>query len=117
MRVQVPPLRCGGDRISPNPATGAQRVEAGRNGGPWKPRSGYPVSQASLGSASAGVGSHRQNDPAEEADTLEPKGTGYGAGRRQSDRYARLTKPVESTALRLRTRGTGNGVTPSVLSE
>jgi hypothetical protein len=70
-----------------------------------------------MGSASEGVVSHRQNDPAEEADTLEPKGTGYGAGSRKSDRYALLTNPVESTALRMRTMGTGNGVTLSVLSE
>jgi len=69
-----------------------------------------------MGSASEGVVSHRQNDPAQEADALEPKGTGEGAGSRKSDRYARPTNPVDSTALRMRTLGTGNGVTPSVLS-
>jgi hypothetical protein len=111
MRVQAPPSWCRSDSISPRPATGLQRSEAGRNGGPWKPRSGYPVSQASMGSASEGVSSHRQNDPAQEADALEPTGTGYGAGSRQSDRYARPRNPVESTALRMRTMGTGNGGT------
>ena len=55
-----------------------------------------------MGSASEGVMSHRQNDPAQEADALEPKGTGYGAGSRKSDRYALPTNPVESTALRMR---------------
>ena len=43
MRVQVPPFRCRSDSISPRPATGPQGTEAGRNGGPWKPSSGYPV--------------------------------------------------------------------------
>jgi hypothetical protein len=55
MRVQVPPPRCRSDSISPRPATGPQRSEAGRNGRPWQPQSGDPVSQASMGSASAGV--------------------------------------------------------------
>jgi hypothetical protein len=55
MRVQVPPSRCRSDSISPRPATGPQRFEAGIHGGPWKPHSGYPVSQASTGSASKGV--------------------------------------------------------------
>jgi hypothetical protein len=69
-----------------------------------------------MGSASEGMSSHRQNDPAQEADTLEPKGTGYGAGSRKSDRSALPLNPVESTVLRMRPMGTGNGVTPSVLS-
>ena len=43
MRVQVPPSRCRSDSVSPRPATGSQRSEAGINGGPWKPQSGYPV--------------------------------------------------------------------------
>ena len=43
MRVQVPPSRCRSDSVSPRPATGSQRSEAGINGGPWKPHSGYPV--------------------------------------------------------------------------
>jgi hypothetical protein len=34
-----------------------------------------------------------------------------------TDRSALPTNPVESTALRMRTMETGNGVTPSVLSE
>src|SRR5206468_9235560 len=55
MRVQVPPSRCRSDSISPRPATGPQRSAAGINGGPWKPQSGYPVSQASMGSGSEGV--------------------------------------------------------------
>ena len=54
-----------------------------------------------MGSASEGMVSHRQNDPAQEADTLEPKGTGYGAGSRKSDRSALPRNPVESTALRM----------------
>src|SRR4029434_6494027 len=32
MRVQAPPLRCRGDSLSPNPATGSQGVAAGING-------------------------------------------------------------------------------------
>jgi hypothetical protein len=32
MRVQAPPLRCRGDSLSPNSATGSQWVEAGVNG-------------------------------------------------------------------------------------
>jgi hypothetical protein len=59
--------------MSPRPTTGPQRSEAGINGGPWEPQSGYPVEQASMDSVSEGVMSHRQNDPAQEADTLEPK--------------------------------------------
>src|SRR5205823_13059868 len=55
MRVRIPPSRCRSDSVSPRPATGPQRSEAGINGGPWKPPSGYPVSQASMGSASKGV--------------------------------------------------------------
>jgi MarR family len=43
MRVQAPPSRCRSDSVSPRPATGPQRPEAGINGGPWKPRSGYPA--------------------------------------------------------------------------
>ena len=34
-----------------------------------------------------------------------------------TDRSALPTNPVESTALRMRTMATGNGVTPSVLSK
>src|SRR5262249_39410873 len=55
MRVQIPPSRCRSDSISPRPATGPQRSEAGINGGPWQPHAGYPVSQASMGSVSEGV--------------------------------------------------------------
>jgi hypothetical protein len=66
-----------------------------------------------MGSASEGVRSHRQNDPVEEADELEPKGKGYGAGSRKPDRSALPRNPVESIALRMRAMGTGNGVTPS----
>jgi hypothetical protein len=64
-----------------------------------------------MGSGSEGVVSPRQNDPAPEADTLEPQGTGGGAGSRKSDRFARPRNPVESTALRMQIMGTGNGGT------
>ena len=64
MRVQVPPSTCRSDSISPRPTTGSQRFEAGINGGTWKPQSGYPVSQASRGSASEDVLSHREREPA-----------------------------------------------------
>ena len=73
MRVQGPPSWCRSDSISPRPATGPQRSAAGINGGPWQPHAGYPVEQASTGSASEGVMSHRNFNPAQEADTLEPK--------------------------------------------
>ncbi len=33
MRVQVPPSRCRSESVSPRPATGPQRSEAGINGG------------------------------------------------------------------------------------
>src|SRR5205085_8823717 len=55
MRVRIPPSRCRSDSVSPRPATGPQRSEAGINGGPWQPHVGYPVSQASTGSVSEGV--------------------------------------------------------------
>src|SRR4029450_10430720 len=50
------PFKCRSDSVSPRPATGLQGPEAGRNGGAWQPHAGYPVSQASMGSASAGGG-------------------------------------------------------------
>jgi hypothetical protein len=43
MRVRIPPSRCRSDSVSPRPATGPQRSEAGINGGPWQPHAGYPV--------------------------------------------------------------------------
>ncbi len=54
MRVQVPPSRCRSARVSPRSATGPHRPEAGRKSGAWKPQSGYPVSQVSMGSAREG---------------------------------------------------------------
>jgi hypothetical protein len=117
MRVQIPPSRCRSDSIAPRLATGPQRLEAGLNGGAWQPQSGYPVQQASMGSASEGVLSHREREPAQEADALEPKG--HRIGRRQPSTLTGLhcqRNPVESTTLRMRAMGTGNGVTPSVLS-
>src|SRR5215467_6791833 len=117
MRVQVPPSRCRSDSVSPRSATGPQRSEAGINGGAWQPQVGYPVSQASMDSASKGVWSHRDHHPAQEADTLEPKG--HRIGRRQSKPLTGLhchRNPVESTVLRMRTMGSGNGVTRYVLS-
>jgi hypothetical protein len=55
MRVQAPPSKCRSDSISPSLATGPQGAAAGINGGPWQPHAGYPVSQASMDSASEGV--------------------------------------------------------------
>src|SRR5215213_2705702 len=86
-----------------------QGAEAGINGGAWKPPSGYPVEQASTGSASEGVESHRDHDPAQEADALEPKG--HRIRRRQPNPLTGMhchRNPVENTALRMRTwqRGT-----------
>ena len=102
MRVQIPPSRCRSDSISPRPATGPQRSEAGINGGPWQPHAGYPVSQASMGSASEGALSHRECEPAQEADALEPKR--HRIGRRQPSILTGVhchRNPVESTALRM----------------
>jgi hypothetical protein len=116
--VQIPPSRCRSDSVSPRPATGPQRSEAGINGGPWQPHAGYPVSQASMGSASKGVLSHRERYPAQEADALEPKR--HRIGRRQPSILTGVhchRNPVESTALRMRAMETGNGVTPYGLSE
>ena len=73
MRVEAPPSRCRSDSVSPGSATGPQGSEAGINGGAEKPQYRYPVEQASMDSVSEGVMSHRQNDPAQEAETLEPK--------------------------------------------
>jgi hypothetical protein len=80
MRVQIPPSWCRSDSISPRSATAPQGSGAGIKGGPWQPQAGYPVEQASMGSVSKGVMSHRECYPAQEADTLEPKGTGYDTG-------------------------------------
>src|SRR2546427_5419564 len=118
MRVQIPPSRCRSDSLSPRPATGPQRSEAGINGGPWQPHAGYPVEQASMGSASKGALSHRERQPAQEADALEPKR--HRIGRRQPSILTGLhchRNPVESTALWMRAMETGNGVTLYVLSD
>jgi hypothetical protein len=112
MRVKGPPSRCRSDSVSPSSATDPQGAEAGINGGAWKPPSGYPVSQASMGSASEGVLSHRDHHPAQEADALEPKG--HRRRRRQPKPLTGmhcLSNPVENTALRMRSMATGNGIT------
>ena len=82
MKVQVLPSWCRSDSISPRPATGPQRSEAGIKSGPWQPQAGYPVEQVSMDSESEGALSHRKVHPAQEAEALEPNGTGYGAGSR-----------------------------------
>jgi len=67
-----------------------------------------------MGSASEGVTSHRDHDPAQEADALEPKW--HRIGRRQPNPLTGMhcqTTPVESTALQIRGMSTGNGVTPT----
>jgi hypothetical protein len=84
MTVPVLPSWCRSDSLSPRPASGPQRAEAGRKSGPWSPHAGSPVEQVSLDSASAGALRPRQGHPAPAADALEPTGTGYGAGRRHS---------------------------------
>ena len=71
-----------------------------------------------MGSVSKGVLSHREGEPAQEADALEPKR--HRIRRRQSSTLTGLhcrRNPVESTALRRRTMEPGNGVTLYVLSE
>jgi hypothetical protein len=71
-----------------------------------------------MGSASKGALSHRERQPAQEADALEPKR--HRIGRRQPSILTGLhchRNPVESTALRMRAMETGNGVTPYVLSD
>src|SRR5439155_2439602 len=70
-----------------------------------------------MDSVSEGVWSHRDHDPAQEADALEPKG--HRIGRRQPNPPTGMhchRNPVESTVLRMRTMGPGNGVTRYVLS-
>ena len=102
MKVQILPSRCRSDSIAPRPATGPQRLEAGLNGGPWQPHAGHPVSQASMGSVSKGVVSHRERQPAQEADTLEPKW--HRIRHRQPSILTGVhchRNPVESTALRM----------------
>jgi hypothetical protein len=80
MRVQAPPLRCRGDSLSPNPATGSQRVAAGINGEIWEPHPDRSLSKNLWAAQAKTWLSHRDCKPAQEADALEPKGTGYGAG-------------------------------------
>src|SRR5215510_5366901 len=111
MRVKGPPSKCRSDSVSPRSVTGPQGSEAGINGGAWQPHAGYPVSQASMGSASEGVWSHRDHDPAQEAEALEPKR--HRIRRRQPNPLTGLhchRNPVENTALRMRNMATGNGV-------
>ena len=70
-----------------------------------------------MDSASKGVLSHRDHHPAQEADTLEPKG--HRRGRRQPKPLTGLhchRNPVENTVLRMRAMEIGNGVTRHVLS-
>src|SRR5262245_35125747 len=70
-----------------------------------------------MGSASKGVWSHRDHDPAQEADALEPKR--HRIRRRQPNPLTGMhchRNPVENTALRMRSMATGNGVTRYVLS-
>ena len=70
-----------------------------------------------MGSGSKGVESHREGQPAQEADTLEPKR--HRIRRRQPSTLTGLhchRNPVESTALRMRAMGTGNGGTRHVRS-
>jgi len=70
-----------------------------------------------MDSVSEGVLSHRDHHPAQEADALEPKG--HRIGRRQPNPLTDMhchRNPVESTVLRMRTMGPGNGVTRYVLS-
>ena len=113
MREQAPSLRCRGDSISPNPATGSQRVAAGINGEIWEPHPDRSLSKNLWAAKAKTWLSHRDCNPAEEADTLEPKGTGYDAGRPRSDPSALSRNPVDSVALRVQTMEMGNGVTPS----
>jgi hypothetical protein len=56
---------------------------------------------------------HRDCHPAEEAHTLEPKGTGYDAGSPGSDQRALAYNPVDSVTLKGQSMGMGTGVTPS----
>jgi hypothetical protein len=70
-----------------------------------------------MDSESKGVLSHRDHRPAQEADALEPKG--HRIGRRQPKPLTGMhchRNPVESTVLRMRSMGAGNGVTRHVLS-
>src|SRR4029434_1794771 len=80
MRVQAPPLRCRGDSLSPNSATGSLRVAAGRNGEIGEPHLDRSLRKNLWAAQAKTCLSHRDCHPAEEADTLEPKGTGYDAG-------------------------------------
>jgi hypothetical protein len=89
MRVQAPPLRCRGDSLSPNSATGSQGVAAGINGEIWEPYLDRSLSKNLWAAKAKTWLSHRDCNPAEEAHTLEPKGTGYDAGSQSSDQWAR----------------------------
>ena len=88
MRVQAPPLRCRGDSLSPNLATGPQEVAAGINGEIWEPHPDRSLSRNLWAAKAKTWLSHRDCNPAEEAHTLEPKGTGYDAGSHSSDQWA-----------------------------
>ena len=65
-----------------------------------------------MGSASEDVLSHRESEPAQEAETLEPKGTGEDTGSPRTDPSASSPNPVDSVTLRVRAMERGNGVTP-----
>src|SRR6516162_10576117 len=117
MRVQAPPLRCRGDSISPNSATGSQGVAAGINGEIWEPHLDRSLSKNLWAAIAKTCLSHRDCNPAKEAHTLEPKGTGYDAGSPSSDQWALSRNPVDSVALKVQTMEMGNGVTPQWLSE
>src|SRR4029450_3607536 len=88
MRVQPPPLRCRGDSLSPNSVTGPQGVAAGINGEIWEPHLDRSLSKNLWAAKAKTWLSHRDCNPAEEAHTLEPKGTGYDAGSHSSDQWA-----------------------------
>ena len=74
MRVQAPPSKCRSESVSPRPVTGSQGLEAGINGGAWKPNPGIPSSRYLWAATAKMWMSHRQRKPAQEADALEPKG-------------------------------------------
>ena len=99
--------------MSPNPATGSQRVAAGINGEIWEPHPDRSLSKNLWAAKAKTWLSHRDCKPAQEAATLEPKGTGEDAGSHSSDQWALSRNPVDSVALRVQPMEMGNGGTPS----
>ena len=118
MRVQAPPSRCRSESVAPGPATGSQRSEAGINGGNLEAsirvsRLAGIYGQRKRRCGGAIVKRNQRKRLSRWSHKAQEKAPAAG----HTDRYALPRNPVESTVLRMRAMGTGNGVTSYVLSD